>query len=130
MIVSFKTYLFIITGILSLNLTNSSCSKNIVYRKPVVGLVKNTENKPLSNVHIYYDSLDVLSPRNIVSESNGQFIFPKIEIKDSQESKRKIQKLSQFIFFRKDGYKIKKYDISKFNNSDTIRLGIIQLESF
>ncbi|SHE38844.1 hypothetical protein SAMN05443633_101142 [Chryseobacterium arachidis] len=84
----------------------------------------------MSNVHIYYDSLDVLSLRNIVSGSSGQFIFPKIEIEDSQESKRKIQKLSQFIFFKKDGYKIKKYDISKFNNSDTIRLGIIQLELF
>ena len=66
----------------------------------------------MSNVHIYYDSLDVLSPRNITSGSNGQFIFPKIEVEDSQVSKRKIQKLNQFIFFRKDGYKIKKYDIS------------------
>lgn len=130
MIVSFKTYLLFITGIIFLNITNSSCSKNRVYRKPVVGIVRNTDNKPLSNVHIYYDSLDVLSPRNITSGSNGQFIFPKIEVEDSQESKRKIQKLNQFIFFRKDGYKIKKYDISKFNDSDTIRLGIIQLESF
>lgn len=116
-------------SVLFLDITNYSCSKNIVYRKPVVGIVKNSENKALANVQIYYDSSDILSPRNILSGSNGHFIFPKIEIDDSQESKRKIHKLSQFIFFRKDGYKIKKYDMSKFNNSDTIRLGIIQLDT-
>lgn len=117
-------------GIVFLNITNYSCSKNIVYRKPVVGIVKNSENKALANVQVYYDSSDILSPRNIISGSNGYFIFPKVEIDDSQESKRKIHKLNQFIFFRKEGYKIKKYDVSKFDNSDTIKLGIIRLDAF
>ncbi len=130
MIISFKAYFLLIIGTVFLNITNYSCSKNIVYRKPVVGIVKNSENKTLANVQVYYDSSDILSPRNITSRSNGYFIFPKIEIEDSQESKRKIHKLNQFIFFRKDGYKIKKYDLSKFNNSDTIKLGIIRLDAF
>lgn len=128
MIVNVKTYLLLITSIIFLNLINSSCSKNIVYRQSVVGVIRDIENKPLSHVHIYYDTLDILSPRNIFSGSNGQFVFPKIEVENSQESKRKIKKLSHFIFFKKIGYKIKKYDISKFNHSDTIRLGVIQLE--
>ncbi len=130
MITSFKAYFLLIIGTVFLNITNYSCSKNIVYRKPVVGIVKNSENKTLANVQVYYDSSDILSPRSITSRSNGYFIFPKIEIEDSQESKRKIHKLNQFIFFRKDGYKIKKYDLSKFNNSDTIKLGIIRLDAF
>lgn len=107
---------------------NSSCSKNIIYRKPVVGFVKNINNRPLSNVHIYYDSLDVLSPRNIISKNNGYFLLPKIEIENSQESKRKIQKLNSFIFFKKNGYKTKKINLSTFKNSDTIKLGVVNLE--
>jgi len=124
----FKKYLLCLAVVIFTAIITYSCSKSITYRKPVQGIVKNHDEKPLSGVHVYYDSLDILSPRNIFSKNNGHFKMPKIEIEDTQESKRKIQKLSPFIYFKKDGYETKKYELSKADNSDTIRLGVINLE--
>ena len=111
----------------------SSCSKNnqnLVYRKPIKGYVYSISSKPIENVSIRYDSLDLLSSRDIKSSENGLFVFPKILTQNKLEFKKRINKLSSKIYLTKKGYKTAIIDLNNFekSESDTIFTDTIYME--
>lgn len=97
------------------------------YRKPVAGLIY--DKTPLADVSVVYDSSDVLSPQNIVTNKNGRFILPKIEMNNYEDFTSSVKRINSIIFIKKKGYILKKIDLKKYdNNEDTIRVGTIHLE--
>ncbi len=111
----------------------SSCSKNnqnLVYRKPIKGYVHSNFSKPIENVSIRYDSLDLLSSRDIKSNKDGLFVFPKILAQNKLEFKKRISKLSSKVYLTKKGYKTIIIDLNNFEKSeiDTIFIDTIYME--
>ena len=106
----------------------SSCdTQSYIYRKPVVGLV--FDKIPLADVSVVYDSLDVLSPQNIITNKKGWFILPKIEMDNYEDFKSYVKGINSIILIKKKGYILKKINLKKYDTGkDTIRLGVIHLE--
>lgn len=119
-----KFYVIILLGLFfSCNTTS------YIYRKSVIGLIRD-DKTPLLGVSVVYDSLDVLSPRSVTTNNKGQFILPKIEIKNYQNFIKSIKEINSIIIMKKKGYDIKKIDLKTYDmNKDTIDIGIIYLKS-
>lgn len=119
-----KFYLTILLGLFS------SCNTtSYIYRKSVIGLIRD-DKTPLPNVSIVYDSLDVLSPRNVITNNKGQFILPKIEMKNYQNFIKSIKEINSMIIIKKKGYDTKKINLKTYDmNKDTIDIGTIYLKS-
>ena len=107
-----------------------SCNTgSYIYRKPVIGLIYD-DKIPLPNVSIVYDSSDILSPRNVTTNNKGQFILPKIEMKNYQNFIKSIKEINSIIILKKKGYDIKKINLKAYDrNKDTIDIGTIYLQS-
>ncbi|MDI9309425.1 MAG: hypothetical protein QM535_04350 [Limnohabitans sp.] len=110
-----------------------SCSKNnykLTYRKPVKGYVFSEDFNPINDVSIKYDSLDLLSPTNIKTNHKGSFVFPKIEIANTIETKRRISLLSSQLYITKEGYKKIVIELKEFekNEKDTIYIDTLQMK--
>lgn len=113
--------------IILLGLFSSCNNKSYLYRKPVVGLIY--DKTPLADVSVVYDSLDVLSPQNIVTNKDGRFVLPKIEMDNYGDFISSVKEINSIILIKKKGYFLKKIDLKKYDKSkDTIRVGVIHLE--
>ena len=119
-----KFYLTILLGLFS------SCNTvSYIYRKSVIGLIRD-DKIPLPDVSIVYDSSDILSPSNVTTNKKGQFILPKIEIKNYHNFIKSIRGINSIIILKKKGYDIKKINLKDYDrNKDTIDIGTIYLKS-
>lgn len=108
----------------------SSCdTESYLYRKPVTGMVY--DQIPLADVSVGYDSLDVLSPQDIMTNKNGRFILPKIEMENHEDFINSVKGINSIILIKKKGYILKKIDLKKYDTSkDTIKVGVIHLEKY
>lgn len=117
------TFQLIILLVLFFSCNNAS----YIYRKPVVGLIY-YDRTPLANASVIYDS-DILSPRNIVTNKNGQFILPKIEMKNYQNFIKSIKGRNSIIIITKEKYNTKKINLKNYDiGNDTIDVGVIYLK--
>jgi hypothetical protein len=113
--------------IILLGLFSACHTQSYIYRKPVIGLVY--DKIPLTDVSIVYNSSDALSPQNIISNKEGRFILPKIEMDNYADFISSVKGINSIILIKKKGYVLKKIDLKKYDTGkDTIRVGIIHLE--
>jgi hypothetical protein len=109
-----------------------SCTSNKhTLRNAFVGYVFNENGKPIEGVEVKLDSNDILSPRNVKTNTKGLFFMEKIE-KKNYDYFLDHEKISKIIILHKAGFVDDTINLENktgtLNKEDTIKLGIIYLK--
>lgn len=115
-------------GLIVITLIIACNAKQFVYRKPVTGYVY-INNRAAAPIAVRYDSTDVLSRQDIVTDVNGRFVMPKVVLKNYQEFSRMSSRINSWLHFYNNGEKIFSIDLRKYDlSNDTINVGKINIE--
>lgn len=111
-----------------LMLTLACSTKQFLYRKPVIGYVY-IKGHAVTALSVRYDSTDVLSRQDVVTDLNGRFVMPKVVLKNYQEFRRMSSRINSWLNFYNNGGKIFSIDLKKYDlSNDTINVGKINIE--